>query len=304
MAGLKGAARVEQAFLDKHRKSFESLAADPTALYGDVLAREYGIEGAPDPQTGRKLAGFTNSLAILMPIEGAYGVISSDPQGWRYLWEATEAAAWDFRIQAVAYERDTRPERMLNAGIVVDFGKLLLAAHIGTPSAAADIAGILGLVSREDRCSHWALSASGLTFEARVYELVTGRPLDIDWTKLPALGGYEALLSPACVGAAFEQARDWACAEHMAQSVVRKKLPYPPFEGVPSRAMPLELILWLKVRKRAGLEHDPGDHPLLRSPLAELEPNIPSTPTPLWKYIEQALPHIRAYLRGSRFEDR
>lgn len=127
--------------------------------------------------------------------------------------------------------------------------------------------------SHDSPCSHWAISTGALPFIVRLSEQFTEQQLDIDWRKLPALSGYEALLDPELKGERYRAAWDWACREHIAQSKPSKK-GFMPFAAAVLAPLPVELVIWLKMRRRAELEHGTHGHALLESFLATLDPPL------------------------------
>lgn len=261
------------------------------------------LKGKPDADLGRVTTGSVAGLGRDLAREGAHLVMAGQQKAWRYLWEACLALGWNFRVQEVAYERDTSPDRWRRCEMVGAFSYMLLAEHLGACDTAADIGVVMAENSRDNACSDWLQSTGMLAFMATVYEEWTGRGLGIDSSKLLPMGRYEELLSPNCVGAEYEAALTWACTERLDQAKYWSQRTFGPLSP-PFTVLPIELVMWQRLRKRQGLEVSTFGHPFLEGPLAVLEPPIPEDPSEMWPCVERAIPHLREYLKGSRFEGR
>lgn len=131
---------------------------------------------------------------------------------------------------------------------------------------------------------------------ARLFELSSGVRLDIVWDKLPPMGRYQELLVPDLDHARYVSVLDWACAEHIAQTIETKQK-FLPFVTNGFAPLPIELVMWLKYRRLSGLEHRTLGHPLLESPLAVLAPPaFEEISTNALDLLERSMHHLHAYL--------
>jgi hypothetical protein len=174
----------------------------------------------------------------------------------------------------------------------------LIALHVGATDTAEAIMKRVAAESHDAETNYWRASTGALTFQARVYELLTGQPLAMDWSKLLPLEEYESLLSDDCTGNAYADALTWSCSAHIEQSTQNNKRFWPFAIGL-STSMPIEIMSWLRYRRGRGLEHATWGHPLLESPMANLDPPPSSPPaSDLLRLLDRGMPHIRAYLEA------
>jgi hypothetical protein len=219
-------------------------------------------------------------------------------EGFQLLHEAQVFAYWQARVYEAAFERDMAPDRFRRGLSSHDFCACLLAWHLGATKTAAVIMQRL-VAQTHDRADFWRASTGAQRFMARLYEQATKTELDIDWDRLPQFEGYEVLLDPELKGRDYSAVLEWACTEHIAQSRQSKKTAFP-FATAIYAPMPIELLTWLKLRRRDGLEHGTHGHPLLESTLALLDPPPPSgSKSELLTLFERGIPHMQAYLAAA-----
>jgi hypothetical protein len=256
------------------------------------------VSESPSAAVGRKLPAVAGSLHDTLCAEAMRALFAARAEGFALLRDAQVFAYWEAVIYEAAFQRDLAPDRFRRGSSVRSFGRCLLAAHLGAEKAADAIMRRLIAESHDSSCSDWAISTGALPFMVRLYEQVTQQQLDIDRRKLPALGGYEALLEPELMGERYRAALDWACKEHIAQSKPSKR-GFMPFAAAVIAPLPVELVVWLKMRRRAGLEHETHGHALLESFMATLDPPLAQAPrAEIVSIYERGEPHLLAYLNG------
>lgn len=288
----------EKNFLEQQeaatRKNFDA------ALQQEAEAGRVELEAIatspPSPQTGRSLPGVTGRQVRWHLSRGLIRLWDGDAGGWQDLSDVVFCQRWNARIQEAAYQRSTDPERVRIDVTSKIFSDALLATYLGDQETADVHMDRLVAQTREGR--GWRNESGALTFQARLYERIAERSLNLSWERLPPMGRYEELLDDGLSGSSYSAALDRACQEHLSESKTRKGR-LSAFTVGGYAQLPIELMCWLRYRRQKGLPHATEGHALLESPLATLEvpPPLPE-PTSFRNLVERCLPHYHAYLSG------
>ncbi|MDF3068911.1 MAG: hypothetical protein K0R38_4512 [Polyangiaceae bacterium] len=295
-------AKSERAFLDKQRNaSANVLDSDHLKFLAKERAEvEQLVRQAPSVTVGRKFPAAAAALREQLAAEGEVELLAGDLRGWTKIRDAQAFVYWEARVYEAAFDRDERPDRWRRGLSVVSFADCLIALHLGAADAASALMKRLVGESQGTANNYWQASTGAITFMARMYEQRTNQKLDMAWSKLPPLGGYEKLLADDCTGDAYVSALEWGCTEHIAQTRETKQKLLPFVVGL-STAMPIELMTWLQQRRAQGLDFATHGHPLLESPLANLDPPVSQAPSSdLLQLLELGIPHMQAYLADQR----
>ena len=292
-------AAAEARFLARERETAEGFFKPEYLAYVSQKRAEleHLVTLPPSAAIGRKLPAVAGSLHTTLAAEGMRALFAGRTEGFGLLRDAQVFAYWEAVVYEAAFQRDTAPDRFRRGHSIKAFAYCLLAWHLGAEATAEAIMSRLVAESHDSVCTHWAASTAALPFMARLYEQARGEALDLDWSLLPALEGYQALLDPELKGQKYLEALDWACEQHIAQTNDSKSK-FMPFAIAVLAPMPVELITWLTLRRRAGLEHGTHGHPLLESLLATLDPPIVEGRAEVLRLYERGEPHLRAYLNA------
>ncbi len=288
----------ERRFLSSEIPKFQSSVG---SLFDDrlrALIQQFsGLLDSPgEAAVFRKFLTVARELSEWLEAVGICQILDGAADGWAKMHDAMDFHEWWSLVAEEAYQRDTRPSRVRFHVFVETFSMVLLAVHLGHESAANAFLKAIASQDQDDSCDNWRLSTGALAFQLRLYERWTGKAAGLNWAKLPPLGRYENLFSSACIGAQFREDLAWVCEEHILQTRSTERY-YPPFKTGTFRIMPIEIIMWLRWRRREGLEVATDGHPLLESPLAVLDiPAVSETVSEHRALLERAIPQLRAFL--------
>jgi hypothetical protein len=210
------------------------------------------------PRAAAVAAVHLKFLGCLHGSHGALAVLEGDTEGWREIDRMFNYQWWSFRIDQVM----TQPSE---AGII------LAQAMVWEEDEKAAWVGEHQLQMLKNNASPLWDYAKFAVFALELWSRSRGRT-ELRVTSLQPeaskLGVYQEVLDHWEEESQLIEALRRACDYHLAQAT--KQTGYPEFDRLPFGVFPVDMLAVARVRQQSGLAMPKVDHPLLRTPLADL----------------------------------